>query len=92
MTDIKSAETREYSKGYAAGRRKVSADDMDLRRQIRELQEDREQIRKERVYFHCLQIVLQDCTNWKFGEDEINNAERYSRLAQIFAKEAISRI
>ena len=87
------ADNKDYAKGYAAGRRKVSADEMDLRRQIRELEEDREQIRKERVYFECLRIVLQDCQGWQFGKDEpINNAERYSKLAGIFRDHAIKRI
>lgn len=88
MTDT----NKDYARGYAAGRRKASADDLDLRRQIRELQEDRERIRKERVYFECLRIALQDCQNWKTGKEPINDVEGYSKLAKMFAEAAISRI
>lgn len=43
----------------------------------------------ERVFLHCLEVVLKHCNNWTVGKKPINDAEGYVKLARIFADNAI---
>ena len=84
--------TKDYGKGYAAGRRYIDREMMDLRRQVRELERTAVEKRAERIYFKSLELVLAHCNGWKIGDKPINDAVGYSTLAKIFADNAIERI
>ena len=84
--------TKEYAKGYQAGRRYVDNDIMDLRRQVRELERTAVEKREERIYFAALNTVLTHCRNWQLGDKEVKSGEDFNKLAKIFAKYAITSI
>ena len=84
--------TKDYGKGYQAGRRYVDNDMMDLRRQIRDLERTAVEKRSERIYFRALELVLAHCNGWQMNKKPIDNAERYSTLAKIFADHAIEHL
>lgn len=86
------SDDNQYQKGYAAGRRFVDNQRLELEREVARLKREAHETRQERIYFNALNTVLAHCKNWRFGEEEINNGEAYSRLASIFAKYAISHI
>ncbi len=84
--------TKDYSKGYQAGRRYIDREMMDLRRQVRELERTAVEKRAERIYFKALELVLAHCPGWQIEKKPINDAVGYSTLAKIFADNAIERI
>lgn len=84
--------TKDYSKGYTAGRKYVDNEVMELRREIVRLERVAVEKREERVYFKALELVLAHCNGWQIDKKPINNAERYSHLAKIFADHAIEHI
>jgi hypothetical protein len=84
--------TKEYAKGYQAGRRYVDNTIMDLRRQVRELERVAVEKREERIYFSALNTVLTHCRHWSLGEKEVKTGEDFNKLAKIFAKYAITSI
>jgi len=90
--DTRTDETKDYQKGYAAGRRYVDAEMMDLRRQVRNLERVAVEKREERVYFAALNTVLQHCRNWSFDGKEIKTGEDFHKLAKIFTKYSIANI
>ena len=81
--------TKDYSKGYSAGRRYVDSEVLDLRREVRDLQRTAVEKREERIYFKALGLVLAHCHGWQMDKKPIDNAQRYSKLAKIFADHAI---
>jgi len=81
--------TKDYSKGYSAGRRYVDSEVLDLRREVRDLQRTAVEKREERIYFKALELVLAHCHGWQMDKKPIDNAQRYSKLAKIFADHAI---
>lgn len=84
--------TPEYSKGYAAGRKKSEAEIKRLNSIIRKRQSDAEELRRERIYFQCLELALSQCDGWEIGGKKVNNVETFSRLAEIFMENAIKRL
>ena len=86
------SDDNQYQKGYAAGRRYVDKEVLELRREVQRLERESHEKRQERIYFNALNTVLAHCRNWSFGEEPIKNGEDYSKLAGIFAKYAISHI
>lgn len=76
-------QSTDYQKGYQAGRRKTEADIAII---------NSLETRNERVYLACLKMALEHCNGWAFGDEKINNAEGYCKLAAIFAKHSISKI
>lgn len=84
--------TKEYAKGYSAGRRFVDSETLDLRRQVRDLERTAVEKRQERIYFQALNTVMAHCRNWSLGDKEIKTGEQFHELAKIFAKYAISNI
>ena len=81
--------TKDYSKGYSAGRRYVDSEVLDLRREILRLERTAVEKREERIYFKALELVLAHCHGWQMDKKPIDNAQRYSKLAKIFADHAI---
>jgi len=47
------------------------------------------QTKEERIYLHCLSMVLDKCTEWEINGKKIKNAEGYCKLAKIFARNSI---
>ena len=90
--DTRSDETKEYQKGYAAGRRYVDNSVLELRREVARLQREQHEKREERIYFAALNTVLTHCRNWSLAGKEITTGEGYNELAKIFARHAISNI
>ena len=86
------SDDNQYQKGYAAGRRYVDKEILELRREVQRLERESHEKREERIYFSALNTVLAHCRNWSFGDKEIKNGEDYSKLAKIFAQYAISHI
>jgi hypothetical protein len=84
--------TKDYAKGYSAGRRYVDSEVLDLRRQVRDLERTAVEKRQERIYFNALNTVLAHCRRWQLGGKEITTGEGYGELAKIFAQHAISNI
>lgn len=78
-------QSKDYQKGYAAGRKKVASEIDELKRLKMAVDE-----KKERVYMRCLEMTLKHCSGWRISGKAINNAEGYCRLAKIFADNAIS--
>lgn len=50
---------------------------------------DQQPSKDERVFFRCLEIVLQNCSDWKIGKKPITDAEGYCHLARVFADNSI---
>lgn len=94
MADVepKKKTHKQYAQGYTAGRRYVDNEVMELRREIVRLERVAVEKREERVYFRSLELVLAHCNGWQMDKQPINNAERYSKLAKIFADHAIEHI
>jgi hypothetical protein len=88
-TEIKKAEKRGYSRGYAAAERRADKELSDLGKKT-ELLEQIASKRQERIYMQCLGLALKHCSNWSIGDKPINNAEGYCRLAKIFTENSIS--
>ena len=84
--------SRQYSKGYAAGKRYVNSDVLELRREIKRLQAENTEKREERVYFKALELTLQHCEGWSVGKKPIKDVEGFSMLAKLFADAAIERL
>lgn len=84
--------TKEYRKGYQAGRKYRDAETDQLHQEVRELRRVDQQKREERVYFNCLALALEHCQGWKIDKKRINNAEGFCTLAKIFADNSISKI
>lgn len=84
--------TKDYSRGYSAGRRHVDSEIIDLRRQVRDLERTAVEKREERIYFNALNTVLAHCPNWSLSGKPINSGEAYGELAKIFAQHAITNI
>jgi hypothetical protein len=90
MSDVEPKQsTKDYGKGYQAGRRYVDSEVLDLRREVRDLQRTAVEKREERIYFKALELVLAHCHGWQMDKKPIDNAQRYSKLAKIFADHAI---
>lgn len=87
--DTRTDETKDYSKGYSAGRRYVDNEALELRREIARLERTAVEKREERIYFKALELVLAHCHGWQMDKKPIDNAQRYSKLAKIFADHAI---
>lgn len=83
------SETKEYARGYAAGKRKSAREIEGLKLEIKALGANVSE-RKERIYMKCLHMVLEHCGGWAVDGKEINNAKGYCTLARIFEKNAIS--
>lgn len=90
--DTRSEETKDYQKGYAAGRRYIDNSVLELRREVARLERENHEKKQERIYFAALNTVLAHCRNWQLGGKEITTGEGYNELAKIFAKHAISNI
>lgn len=82
---------QEYQRGYAAGRRKHERDIKALKKQVSELSFKSNE-RQERIFMQCLEMTLKHCDGWTIGGAKIDNAERYCRLAKVFADNAISEL
>jgi hypothetical protein len=67
----------------------VDSEVLDLRREVRDLQRTAVEKREERIYFKALELVLAHCHGWQMDKKPIDNAQRYSKLAKIFADHAI---
>ncbi len=86
-----SDETKDYSRGYDAGKRRSATEVTQLKAELRTLGKMAES-QKERVYIACLEMALKHCSGWQLDKKEINNAEGYCRLARIFMDNSISEI
>jgi hypothetical protein len=82
MSDRKS---KDYAKGYSAGRKYGE-------RAIERTRRECEETRQERVYLACLDLALKHCSNWRIDDKEVKDCIGYSKLAKVFADNAISRI
>lgn len=71
-------QSNDYQRGYQSGRRK-NKDEIDI-------------TQKERVYLACLALALEHCSGWRVDGKTINNVEGYCTLADVFAKNSISKI
>jgi hypothetical protein len=80
----------EYSKGYQAGVRRSAKDIAGLTEEIRAIKKVKSDIREERVFIQCLELVMKNCGHWTVGEKPLNNAEQYCKLAKIFTDNSIS--
>lgn len=60
--------------------------------EMQHLQDQVVQSQQERVYLECLKMTLEHCKNWSFGDERINDAEGYCKLAKIFAQHSIRKI
>lgn len=72
------APSKDYQRGYAAGKRKAAIPDTETR--------------KERVFLACLEMALKHCSGWQIAGEPIRNAEGYCKLARVFAENGISEI
>lgn len=83
MTDeIKRAEQRGYSKGYASGRKRLKLED----------QRAAERAKENEFYNQALVALLPTCMRvqgWRFGEVEVKNVADRVKLANYFAEEAV---
>lgn len=84
--------TKDYGKGYTAGRRYIDREVLELRREVARLERTQHEKRNERIYFRALELVLAHCNGWQINKEPINDAVGYSTLAKIFADNAIERI
>jgi hypothetical protein len=86
--------TKEYQRGYAAGRKKGKEDFAEeMGRVLGELElvkKAKADERRERVFMQCLEMTLKHCSNWQIGGQAVDNAEKHCKLAGIFAKHSIS--
>lgn len=82
MDDIKAAEKRGYSKGYAAGRRRKARDLSDQRRRT-----EREAFRR-RAFLAALPACIA-AQGWKRGDKPIASVDDRAQLAWDFAAAAV---
>jgi len=80
--------SKEYSRGYNAGRSHNDKQLQMLAVELATLQKSRE-TKKERIFMRSLEIVLEHCDGWSVGKKKINDAKGYCKLAEIFADNAI---
>jgi hypothetical protein len=76
-------ESRDYQRGYAAGRRRLD-------HEVRAI--DLTNARRERVYLKALELALEHCDGWSINGKKIDNAEGYCTLAKFFADNLISKM
>ena len=84
-------ETKLYSRGYAAGRKKKEKDLKELESEIRRqiiTEFERNKI-YDRYFCAALTGLIAHDSTWTIGEKKVNNSEMHVRLAKIFADEAI---
>lgn len=81
-------DTKDYSRGYAAGRKYAEKQIQEMRREIAKLSSSRLN-KVEESYFRCLEIVLRECKGWSIGGKKIDSADGYCKLAKIFRDESI---
>ena len=79
-----------YSKGYQAGKRKSAKDIAELTAEIRAIKRAKYDVREERVFIQCLELVMKNCGHWTVGDKPLNNAQQYCKLAKIFTDNSIS--
>lgn len=80
--EIKKAEQRGYSKGYASGRKRLKLED----------QRAAERAKENEFYNQALLAALpaaMQLQGWKFGDKPITNWVDRVRLANYFAEEAL---
>ena len=82
--------SKEYSRGYNAGRRHSEQLLNDMRQKIAELRSN-QLTKQEKVYLHCLSMVLEQCGDgrWKVEGHTVDNAQKYCKLAKSFADQSL---
>lgn len=76
-------ESRAYSRGYQAGKRRLERD-LDNEQRERKRKE-----RAERIFISILPAAMQ-VQGWSFGEEKINTTEQRVRLAVVWTKKAMT--
>jgi hypothetical protein len=75
----------DYSRGYQAGLKKKTSEVLELQKEVSKLRDEK----RERVYLSCLRTVTANCSGWEMGGEKIDNTEKYTKLAEIFARHSI---
>jgi len=101
MSMTNKEQANEYSKGYAAGKKRSHKLIKDLEENVFALQKQLAikpnpldkgiPSKHERVYMKALELALKHCDNWRINDKKINDAEGYCTLAEIFAKNSITK-
>jgi hypothetical protein len=77
--EIKAAEARGYSKGYAAGKRRIeSEDEIEARRQRHKQEREQERLRWDGYFCAAMTGTIQS-GGWRTGETPWKTAEDYVR-------------
>jgi hypothetical protein len=80
--DLKQAEQRGYSRGYATGRKRIKQD-----REAERLRHERQAF-LDKAFLAALPVCI-NVSGWKFGEKPITNVGDRTKLAWEFATEAL---
>jgi hypothetical protein len=84
-------QTKDYQRGYVAGRKKTEAD-IQTEKEAHDRLNSIKALQRERVYLACLNMALQHCSNWSIGGEKIKDAAGYCKLAKVFAENSITNI
>ena len=79
--------TKEYNKGYAAGRRKTRADLAAQRAILTAIRNARGSMWKQ-VYLSLLPAAMQ-VQGWRIGDEKVTSGPQRVRLARLWADEAV---
>jgi len=80
--------SKDYSKGYNAGRRHNDKQLELLAAELANLKATQE-TKQERIYMRSLEIALKHCDGWSVGNKKIDDVQGYCKLAKIFADKSI---